>query len=320
MVRTIVVTGASSQDSLLLSEFYSGSPVKLIGLSHKQVEISRRLILLSNPNFELIEDFDYSVESFMKLLVDKTPDAVINLASISSVMRSFTEPILTETVNFRYFENLLIAVTNLQLTNLRIFQASSSEMFGNSKEEFQSEKTELQPISPYGVSKAKAHRLALEMRDSGFRITTGILFNHESEYRQKGFLSKKIALFAAEFAIGRASFIELGNVDVSRDWGSARDCIKAIVRILENPTADDFVIATGKETTVLQLLNAALQHLGITVDPIALIKRNESLIRPAEKFNSIGDHSKITKKLGWEPQESIEKVIGLMIDFEMRRL
>jgi len=319
MAQTIVVTGASSQDSLLLSEFYMNSAVNLIGLSHSLIETSRKSVLLRNPNFQLIENFNYSFESFTELFKKIRPRAVINLAGISSVMRSFNEPVLTEHVNYGYFENLVFAARELQMTEMRIFQASSSEMFGNSKDEYQSEKTELQPISPYGVSKAKAHQLAKSMRDSGLFVSTGILFNHESEYRQTGFLTKKIALFASEYAKGLTHNIELGNLEISRDWGSARDSVKAIVGILSHETPEDFVIATGRETTVLQLLNSALQYLGITTDSETVVRQSNTLIRPAEKFRSIGDYRKIQSILGWCPTETIENVIGQMIDFEMKK-
>jgi GDPmannose 4,6-dehydratase len=158
------------------------------------------------------------------------------------------------------------------------------------------------------------------MRDSGLFVSTGILFNHESEYRQTGFLTKKIALFASEYAKGEKHNIELGNLKISRDWGSARDSIRAIVGILSHDIPEDFVIATGRETTVLQLLNSAFEYLGITTDPEIIVRQSNSLIRPAEKFRSIGDYRKIESTLGWHPTEAIENVIGRMIDFEMKKL
>lgn len=292
--------------------------MRLIGLSHQEVLGIRRTALLSNRNFELIEKFDYSKIQFQKILREKKPDVVVNFASISSVMRSFSDPKLTETVNFYYLKNLLDAAYSLDMDKMRIFQASSSEMFGNSEETKQSENTSLKPVSPYGISKTRAHEKCIQMRSAGMNISTGILFNHESEYRQEGFVTKKIAKFVSEFYRGKAKFIELGNIEISRDWGSAREFILAIAQIVDFEDAQDFVIATGKNTSILDLLNFALQSLNLDVDPLSLIKINETLIRPTEKFKSTGDYRKIRNTLGWRPKVRIEKVIAQMVDFELK--
>lgn len=314
----LLITGASSQDSILLSEAYMGLPVRLIGLSHREVNGFRKSALLNNNNFELIENFDYSKSQFREILQQIQPDIVVNLASVSSVMQSFSNPELTEKVNYQFVVNLLEAAAGLNMHEMRIFQASSSEMFGNSQEELQSESTELKPISPYGEAKARAHEKCIEMREQGLNVSTGILFNHESEYRQEGFLTKKIAKFSAEYYLGRARFIELGNLDISRDWGSARDFVSAIIRILNHHKPDDFVIATGRTTTVLELFDFAQRALNLDLNPKTVIRRNELLIRPAEKHTSTGNFRKIKYILGWEPSESIEHVMSRMVEFEVK--
>ena len=319
-MKKLLITGASSQDSVLLSELYDGTHTQIFGLSHGKVEKSRKLALTKNYNFKLIENFDYTELEFRKILQEIGPDAVVNLASVSSVMRSFLEPELTERVNYNFLGNLLDAALSLNLNSMRIFQASSSEMFGNSDEVLQSETTTLKPISPYGESKARAHEKCLEMREKGLNISTGILFNHESEYRQEGFLTKKIAKFAAEFHLGKTNYIELGNVEISRDWGSARDFVLAITRILEYQNPDDFVIATGRNTSILQLLESALNFLSIELNSHSMIKRSQTLIRPAEKYNSTGNFAKISETLNWKPTESIQKVIGRMVNYEISNL
>lgn len=316
-MNKILVTGASSQDSILLSEFFLHRPTQLTGLSHTEVTQTRKNVLKQNPNFSLIENFDYSSTSFMRIIEEFEPDCIINLASISSVMRSFSEAELTNTVNYEFFVNLTNAVKHLNRKDLRIFQASSSEMFGNSLDEFQSETTEIHPISPYGQSKANAHQHAQSLRLDGFNISTGILFNHESEFRPPTFLSKKIAKFAADFEAGKKSFIELGNIHISRDWGSARDFVAAMVNIVEHKNPDDFVIATGSQTTVVELLSSALRYIEVDIDPHSVVRSDESLLRPAEKFHSAGNFQKIQTILGWKPMESIHQTLGRMINFEM---
>lgn len=269
------------------------------------------------PEVELVEIPDFSTKSFSEVIIKKQPEKIYNLAAVSSVKLSFQEPDLTYKVNYTYFQNLLEATTETSGSKTRIFQCSSSEMFGNSLTSIQNEVTSLNPISPYGESKVLAHQLGQEYRKKGLFITNGILFNHESEYRKDGFLFDKITTFMANRKMGKKEPLELGTLDVSRDWGYAGDFVVGMERALEIEYPDDFVFATGTMKSILQLIQEAMLVIEDETPISELIKVNQSLARPSERYVSCGDYSKAERILGWTPETSFANMLRKIIEYKV---
>jgi GDPmannose 4,6-dehydratase len=201
---------------------------------------------------------------------------------------------------------------------IRFYQASSSEMFGKVRETPQTELTPFHPRSPYGVAKAYGHYITMNYRESyGLFAVSGILFNHESPRRGLEFVSRKVTDAAARIKLGLAHELRMGNLDARRDWGFAGDYVKAMWAMLQQNTADDFVIATGKTHTVEQLLNIAFDHVGL--DWRKYVRSDPALIRPAEVDILTGDSSKAKRVFGWEPEVSFEQLIRMMVDADLAR-
>jgi GDPmannose 4,6-dehydratase len=240
------------------------------------------------------------------------PDEIYNLAAMSFVAVSWIQPTLTAEFTGVGVTRILEAVREV-CPEARFYQASSSEMFGKVREVPQTEETPFYPRSPYGVAKAYGHFITVNYRESyDLHATSGILFNHESPRRGLEFVTRKITWHAAAIKLGLTDKVTLGNLDAERDWGYAKDYVEAMWMMLQQDEAEDFVIATGVAHTVRECVEIAFDQAGLDIADHVQI--DDSLRRPAEVDQLIGDASKAKRQMGWEPQTSFEQLIRLMVD------
>lgn len=258
------------------------------------------------------------LSSLMRIVQDVQPDEVYNLAAQSFVTSSWQQPILTGHVTGLGATNLLESVRTLA-PKARYYQASSSEMFGLIQEQVQSETTPFYPRSPYGVAKLYAHWMTINYRESfGMHASNGILFNHESPLRGVEFVTRKVTDGVARIKLGLQKELLLGNIDAKRDWGHAKDYVRAMWMMLQQETPDDYVIATGRTTTVRDMCKIAFDHVGLSMDDYLRI--DEKLYRPAEVDILLGNAGKAERAFGWTPYISLEEMITEMVDADLARL
>jgi GDPmannose 4,6-dehydratase len=276
----------------------------------------------STEKFERIEHFRDRVTLHQADLLDHRslvdalraaqPDEIYNLAAMSFVAVSWIQPTLTAEFTGVGVTRVLEAVREV-CPEARFYQASSSEMFGKVREVPQNEETPFYPRSPYGVAKAYGHFITVNHRESyNLHATSGILFNHESPRRGLEFVTRKITWHAAAIKLGLTDTLTLGNLDAERDWGYAKDYVEAMWMMLQHDRAEDYVIATGIAHTVRECAEIAFDQAGLEID--GHIHIDESLKRPAEVDQLVGDASKAKRQMGWEPQTSFEQLIRLMVD------
>ena len=246
------------------------------------------------------------------------PHELYNLAAMSFVPASWDQPLLTGEFNAQGVTRVLEAIRQVD-RDVRIYQASSSEMFGRVREVPQTELTPFYPRSPYGVSKVFAHYITVNYRESyGLFACSGILFNHESPRRGLEFVTRKVTDGVARIKLGLADHLALGNLDARRDWGFAGDYVRAMWLMLQQERADDYVIATGVSHSVRELVEVAFGHAHL--DWKKYVRIDPALIRPAEVDHLVGDASKGRRQLGWEPSVRFEQLIAMMVDADMARL
>src|SRR5581483_7767831 len=249
--------------------------------------------------------------SLIGLLREVRPDEIYNLAAQSFVPTSWAQPMLTAEFDAVGVARLLEAI-RLVAPEARFYQASSSEMFGKVRETPQRETTPFHPRSPYGVAKVYGHFITVNYRETyGLFACSGILFNHESPRRGLEFVTRKISHGVARIAKGRATELHLGNLSARRDWGFAGDYVEAMWRMLQQPTADDFVIATGESHSVQELVEIAFGVVGL--DWRAYVREDPALLRPAEVDRLIGDASKARRVLGWAPRVGFAELVEMMV-------
>jgi GDPmannose 4,6-dehydratase len=246
------------------------------------------------------------------------PDEIYNLAAMSFVAVSWIQPTLTAEFTGVGVTRVLEAVREV-CPEARFYQASSSEMFGKVREVPQTEDTPFYPRSPYGVAKAYGHFITVNYRESyDLHATSGILFNHESPRRGLEFVTRKITWHAAAIKLGLADKLTLGNLDAERDWGYAKDYVEAMWLMLQQSEAEDYVIATGVAHTVRDCVEIAFDQAGLAIGDH--VETDDSLKRPAEVDQLVGDASKAERDLGWTPQTSFEQLIRLMVDADHQLL
>ena len=307
-----LVTGITGQDGSYLAELLLEKGYTVHGLVRRS----------STERFERIEHLRGQVTLHQADLLDHRslvdalraarPDEIYNLAAMSFVAVSWIQPTLTAEFTGVGVTRVLEAVREV-CPQARFYQASSSEMFGKVRQVPQTEETPFYPRSPYGVAKAYGHFITVNYRESyDLHATSGILFNHESPRRGREFVTSKITWHAAAIRLGLADTLSLGNLDAERDWGYAKDYVQAMWLMLQQDTAEDFVIATGVAHTVRECVEIAFDQAGLEIDDHIVI--DDSLKRPAEVDQLIGDASKAKRELGWEPTTSFEQLIRLMVD------
>jgi GDPmannose 4,6-dehydratase len=245
------------------------------------------------------------------------PDEVYNLGAQSFVRTSWNQPLLTGQVTALGVGVMLEAV-RLEVPGVRFYQASSSEMYGLIQEPMQSETTPFYPRSPYAVAKLYGHWMTVNYRESfGLHASSGILFNHESPLRGIEFVTRKVTDGAARIKLGLASELPMGNLDAKRDWGHARDYVKAMHLMLQQDTPDDYVVATGRTTSIRDMCSLAFGHVGLDYEDH--VKIDPTFLRPAEVDVLLGNPAKAQAKLGWKAETSLEDMISEMVESDIVR-
>src|SRR4051812_11711939 len=299
MSRRALITGITGQDGSYLADL----------LLEKGYEVHGMVRRSSTETFQRLEHIRDAIvlhtgdlldqRSLVDVLRACEPQEVYNLAAMSFVAASWTQPVLTAEFTGVGVTRMLEAMRET-VPGARFYQASSSEMFGKVLEVPQTEKTPFYPRSPYGVAKAYGHFITVNYRESyDLFACSGILFNHESPRRGLEFVTRKVTHAAAAIRLGLQDKLLLGNLDAERDWGYAKDYVEAMWLMLQQDEPEDFVGATGEAHSVRELVDIAFEHVGL--DPADFVGQDERFMRPAEVDHLIGDHSKATDKLGWRP-------------------
>jgi GDPmannose 4,6-dehydratase len=321
-MKRALITGITGQDGAYLAQLLLAQGYEVHGAvrrsSHGGVA-DHRLRWLGIENDLSIHDANLlDLSSLIRLVEEIRPDEFYNLAAQSFVATSWRQPILTGQVTGIGVAHALEAIRLIK-PDTRFYQASSSEMYGKIQEVSQSETTPFYPRSPYAVAKLYGHWLTVNYRESfGLHASSGILFNHESPLRGREFVTRKVTDAVARIKLGLASEIRLGNIDAKRDWGHARDYVKAMWMMLQQEQADDYVVATGRSMTVRDMCRIACEHVGVDLDRHLVI--DPALFRPAEVDVLLGDARKASRVLGWQAETSLEDMICEMVDADLARL
>ena len=310
-MTSVLVTGVTGQDGGYLAERLVHEGCDVHGLVHVGDPHVGSLVDRL-PEVQLHEGDLTDTDSLERVVQLVAPDEVYNLAGVSSVARSWTEPVLTADVTALGVARLLEVVARSD-RDVRFVQASSAEVFGNATVAPQDERTPLAPTSPYGVAKAFAHQLVGLYRGQGMHAVSLILYNHESPRRPLSFVTRKITHTVARIAQGLEDVLVLGNLEARRDWGWAPDYVDAMVRAARHEKADDYVVATGEAHSVEEFALAAFARAGIepriVVDP--------SLARPGDPALLVGDASRAREVLGWAPTVAFAELVGRMVDADL---
>jgi GDPmannose 4,6-dehydratase len=321
-VKKALITGITGQDGSYLAELLLEKGYEVHGIVRRSSSFNTGRIdhLYQDPHTPGTRLFlhygDLNDGSSLNLLLKKLrPDEIYNLGAQSHVRVSFDVPEYTGEVTGLGATRLLEAARELDLTDTRIYQASSSEMFGASPPP-QNEKTPFYPRSPYGCAKVYAYWIGVNYREAyGLHITNGILFNHESPRRGETFVTRKVTRAASRIKLGLQKKVFLGNLDARRDWGFARDYVEAMWLMLQQPKGDDFVCATGESHTVRELCELAFGHVGL--DYHEFVDIDPRYYRPTEVDFLLGDASKAEKLLGWKPRTSFRQLVTLMMESDL---
>jgi GDPmannose 4,6-dehydratase len=315
-----LITGITGQDGLYLSELLLSKGYEVYGLIRGQSNPKLDLVRRTVPDVHLLTGDLLDISSLLRALEEAKPDEVYNLAAISFVAYSWENAMLTADVTGKGVLNMLEAIrlyAHDDVTKVRFYQASSSEMFGKVQEVPQRESTLLWPRSPYGVAKVFGHYMTINYRESyGMHASSGILFNHESPRRGPEFVTRKVSQAVARIKLGLQDDIVLGNLDAKRDWGFAGDYVEAMWRMLQQDTPGDYVVATGETHSIRELLDAAFAVIGVD-DWSGYVKQDPRFMRPAEVDLLIGDPTKARTELGWEPKVSFTELVQMMVENDL---
>ncbi len=318
MSKRALISGITGQDGSYLAEL----------LLEKGYEVHGIVRRASTTNYWRIEHLLDRIQlhpadlldqlSLIRVIDDVKPHEFYNLAAMSFVPASWDQPMLTGDYNAQGVTRVLEAVRQVD-SSIRLYQASSSEMYGKVREVPQTEMTPFYPRSPYGVSKVYAHYITVNYRESyNLFAVSGILFNHESPRRGLEFVTRKVTDGVARIKLGLADSLSLGNLDAKRDWGFAGDYVRAMWLMLQQDTADDYVISTGESHSVQDLVELAFGHAGLEWKKY--VRTDPKFLRPAEVDHLIGDSSKAQAALGWKPEVDFRGLVTMMVDADVARL
>ena len=318
MSKRAIITGITGQDGSYLAEL-------LVSKGYEVVGTVRRA---SAPNFWRVQHLLDRITirpadlldqlSILRIVDEVRPHELYNLAAMSFVPASWDQPMLTGEYNAQGVTRVLEAIRQVD-PSIRLYQASSSEMFGKVRQVPQNEETPFYPRSPYGVSKVFAHYITVNYRESyDLFAVSGMLFNHESPRRGLEFVTRKVTDGVARIRHGVADALSLGNLDAHRDWGFAADYVRAMWLMLQQDRPEDYVIATGVSKSVRDLVEVAFVHVGL--DWRKHVKLDPKLIRPAEVEHLIGDSSKARAQLGWSPSVDFKGLVTMMVDADLQRV
>ena len=315
-----LITGITGQDGLYLAELLTSKGYDVFGLIRGQNNPKFQLVEQMFPELTLLTGDLTDVSSLTRVLGIAQPDEIYNLGAISFVAYSWENASVTTDVTGKGVLNILEATrlhAGSDIGNVRFYQASSSEMFGRVQEVPQSEKTLLWPRSPYGVAKVFGHYMTINYRESyGMHASSGLLFNHESPRRGLEFVTRKISNAVARIKLGKQDQLVLGNLDAKRDWGFAGDYVEAMWRMLQQPVADDYVIATGETHSIREYLELAFAAADLP-DWEQYVTQDPRFMRPAEVDLLIGDPSKARNVLGWTPTVSFPDLVAMMVESDL---
>ncbi len=315
MSRTALITGITGQDGSYLADF----------LLEKGYDVHGMVRRSSTENFERIRHLGDRIQlhqadlldelSLIELMQDVRPDEIYNLAAMSFVPTSWTQPVLTGEFTALGVVRILEAMRRV-CSEARFYQASSSEMFGKVREVPQTENTPFYPRSPYGASKAYGHHITVNYRESyGLFAVSGILFNHESPRRGKEFVTRKITDGVARIKFGLQERLAMGNLDAKRDWGFAGDYVRAMWLMLQQETPGDYVVASGETHTVREFVELAFAHAGLDWNDYVVV--DPRFMRPAEVDLLLGDPTLARERLGWTPEVDFKGLVTRMVDADL---
>jgi len=318
-MKKALITGITGQDGSYLAKFLLERNYEVFGITREikpEKSDYKRLAWQGIENYvSLIEGSIEDLSTLIRIIDEVCPDEVYNLASYSSVGSSWRQPILTGHITGLAAVNILEAIRNTK-SDIRFYQASSSEMFGLVNQPVQAEDTPFHPRSPYAAAKLYAHSMTVNYRESfGMYACSGILFNHESPLRGIEFVTRKVTNAVAHIKLGIQNELKLGNIDVQRDWGHAKDYVQAMWLMLQQDKPDDYVIATGHSTSVRGMCNIAFSYVGLNAEDYIVI--DPELYRPADVDVMLGNPVKAREKLGWESKTSLEEMIQEMVDYDL---
>ena len=321
MTKRALITGITGQDGAYLAKLQLSKGYEVFGMARRSsssdINTSRLKWLKIDRDVRIVDGNLLDLSGLIRLVQDIKPDEVYNLAAQSFVASSWQQPILTSQVTALGVTNVLEAL-RLVRPEARFYQASSSEMYGLVQNPIQSETTPFYPRSPDAVAKLYGHWITVNYRESfGIHASSGILFNHESPLRGIEFVTRKVTDSVARIKLGLSKELRLGNTSAKRDWGHAKDYVRAMWLMLQQDTPDDYVVATGRTSTVRTMCEIAFSHVGLNIDDHLVI--DEALFRPAEVEILLGDPAKAKAKLGWETSISMEELIREMVDADMAR-
>ena len=314
-----LIIGIAGQDGSYLAELLLSEGYEVSGVVRQPASASFENLAHVRDEVALVQADVLDELSLVDVLSSCRPHEVYNLASPSFVPMSWRQPVLTAEFAAVGCTALLEAIRRVD-DGIRFYQASSSEIFGEPRESPQTEDTPLAPVTPYGVAKAYAHFITRSYRRRyGLHASSGILYNHESPRRPLDFVTRKVAHAAASISLGQENEVSLGDLDARRDWGYARDHVRAMWLMLRQEAADDYVIATGESHSVRELAACAFAHVGLHWEEH--VRVDESLLRgTAELHDLVGDSSKARERLGWSPTIDFEALVHLLVDADLERL
>jgi GDPmannose 4,6-dehydratase len=318
MSKRAIITGITGQDGSYLAELLLSKGYEVVGIVRRTSapnywRIQHLLDRITLRPADLLDQL-----SIIRVVDDVRPQEFYNLAAMSFVPASWDQPMLTGEFNAQGVTRVLEAIRHVD-PKIRLYQASSSEMFGKVRETPQSELTPFYPRSPYGVSKVFAHYITVNYRESyDLFAVSGVLFNHESPRRGIEFVTRKVTDGAARIKLGLTDSLMLGNLDAQRDWGFAGDYVKAMWMMLQQDRPDDYVIATGISHSVRDLVDVAFAHVGL--DWRKHVRLDPTLIRPAEVERLIGNNAKARAQLGWESTVDFKALVKMMVDADLERV
>ena len=318
MTARVLITGVGGQDGTYLARRLVDDGYQVTGTIQPGSHHNAAIAAIDGLELRTVELSDASACKDTVLALE--PDYVYHFAGISSVGYSWQEPLETAAVNGISVVAILGALHELQEktgTKRVLVNASSAEIFAGSGMSPQNEQTPVSPLSPYGATKAFSHHMVQVYRSRGMHASNAIFYNHESPLRPERFVTRKITAGVAAIATGRQRSLEVGNMDARRDWGWAPDYVDAAYRMAEHPVADDYVVATGEAHSVRDFVDAAFRAAGIE-DWDELVTSAESLHRPADSAEMIGDASKANRELGWSPTKRFHDVVAAMVEHDVK--
>jgi len=320
-MKRALVTGVTGQDGAYLSQFLLGKGYEVFGVLRRSASadvIDERLRWLGiNGQVTMLDGNLTDLSSLIRIVQESRPDEVYNLGAQSFVKSSWNQPLLTGQVTALGAANMLEAV-RIAAPQARFYQASSSEMYGLIQESLQTEKTPFYPRSPYAIAKLYAHWMTVNYRESfGMHASSGILFNHESPLRGIEFVTRRVTDGVARIKLGLATELRLGNLEAKRDWGHARDYVRAMWMMLQQDQPGDYVVASGRTTSVRDMCRIAFSHAGL--DWQEFVKTDAAFLRPAEVDVLLGDAAKARETLGWQAEISLEEMVQEMVEADLAR-